>query len=69
MKQKDLKDRVADAIETDNPPGSGYYGAEVDEAEVEADLQRMEHAGRADEQSDRDTGSVVSPSERREKQD
>ncbi|MFL6416224.1 MAG: hypothetical protein ACJ74Y_11230 [Bryobacteraceae bacterium] len=43
MKLKDLTDRLAHAVETENPPGTDYYyGAEMDEDEVEAVRERME---------------------------
>ena len=44
MDLQDLKDRLKDAVETDNPPGTDYYGAEVDEEDVEAARERMEKA-------------------------
>lgn len=72
MKPKDLKEWVADAIETENPPGVGYYGAELDEAQLEADRQRMKHATQTDEQANCDSEIVTTPvsrSERREEPD
>jgi hypothetical protein len=66
MKPKDVKDRLADAIETENPPGIGYYGAELDEAEVEADEQRMDQAIRTEKEAKRDSGTVAAPLSRYE---
>ncbi len=42
MTLKDAKDRLANYVETENPPGTDYYGAEVDEDEVEAARERIE---------------------------
>jgi hypothetical protein len=50
MHKEDIKDRLEDAVETTNPSGTDYYGAEPDEAEVEAARERMEDSLRtADE--------------------
>jgi hypothetical protein len=48
-KKEDLKDWLNDAVETANVPGTDYYGAEPDEAEVNADRERMEKATRTDD--------------------
>jgi hypothetical protein len=61
MKLKDVKDRLADAVETDNPPGTTYYGTEVDEAEVEAARERMEEATRTNKEAGRDSNTHTSP--------
>jgi len=44
MKPKDMKERLAEAIETEDPSGTGYYGAEVDQDEVEDARQRIDKA-------------------------
>ena len=49
MKLKDVKDRLTDAVETENPSGTSYYGAELDEDEVEAARERMEEGLRIHE--------------------
>jgi hypothetical protein len=54
MQKQDIKDRLEDAIETDNPPGTDYYGAELDEAEVEAARERMEESLKNADEARRD---------------
>ena len=49
MKLKDVKDRLNDAVETENPSGTSYYGAELDEDDVEAARERMEEGLRTHE--------------------
>jgi hypothetical protein len=49
MNLKDVKDRLNDAVETENPSGTSYYGAELDEDEVEAARERMEETLRIHE--------------------
>ncbi len=49
MKLKDVTDRLNDAVETENPPGTSYYGAELDESDVEAARERMEETLRIHE--------------------
>jgi len=49
MKLKDVKDRLTHAVETENPPGTTYYGAELDEDEVEAARERVDRAVRMHE--------------------
>jgi hypothetical protein len=49
MTLKEVKDRLAHAVETENPSGTTYYGAEVDEDEVEAAREHMEKAARTQE--------------------
>lgn len=49
MTLKEVKDRLAHAVETENPPGTTYYGAEVDEDEVEAAREHMEKTIRTQE--------------------
>jgi hypothetical protein len=49
MKLKDVKDRLNDAVETENPSGTSYYGAELDEEDVEAARERMEEGLRTHE--------------------
>ncbi len=44
MSLKDIKDRLTRAVETENPPGTDYYGAEMDEDEVEAARERMDES-------------------------
>jgi hypothetical protein len=44
MNLKDIKERVADAIETENPPGTDYYGTELDEENVESAREQMEES-------------------------
>jgi hypothetical protein len=61
MKLKDVKDRLADTVETDNPPGTSYYGTEVDEAEVEAARERMEEATRTNREEGRDSNIRTGP--------
>lgn len=51
MKLKDLKNRLNDAVETENPPGTGYYGSEVEEEDVETARERMDEATRMHEES------------------
>ena len=61
MKLKDVKDRLTHAVETENPPGTTYYGAEVDEDEVEAARERIEKATRRQEDASGDRESHTSP--------
>jgi len=42
MSLKDIKDRLTHAVETENPPGTDYYGAELDEDDVATARERME---------------------------
>lgn len=42
MNLKDVKERLNDAVETENPSGTSYYGAELDEDEVETAREHME---------------------------
>ena len=49
MKLKDVKDRLKDAVETENPTGTSYYGAELDEEDVETARERMEESLRTHE--------------------
>jgi hypothetical protein len=49
MNLKDLKDRLTHAVETENPSGTSYYGAEVDEDDVEAARERMDKGIRTHE--------------------
>ncbi len=51
MKLKDLKDRLTDAVETENPPGTTYYGAELDEDDVETVRERMDETLRTHEEA------------------
>ncbi|MFL6447538.1 MAG: hypothetical protein ACJ746_07595 [Bryobacteraceae bacterium] len=51
MNLKEMKHRLADAVETENPPGTTYYGAELDESEVEAVRERMDHSIRVHEEA------------------
>ena len=49
MKLKEVKDRLAHAVETENPSGTTYYGAEVDEDEVETAREHIEKTIRTHE--------------------
>jgi hypothetical protein len=51
MKLKDVADRLNHAVETENPPGTSYYGAELDESDVEAARERMEEGLRVHEEA------------------
>jgi hypothetical protein len=66
MELKNVKDRLKDAMETENPPGTNYYGTEVDEVEVEAARERMERAIGADEEVGRDSNTSTAPVTRRQ---
>ena len=52
MNLKDMKDRVADAISTENPKGTDYNGTELDEADVQAAREHMEEVKRAHEKKE-----------------
>ena len=62
MKLKDMKDRLTHAVETENPPGTSYYGAEMDEDEVEAARERMEKSVKVHEDAVADRQSPTPPS-------
>jgi hypothetical protein len=62
MKKEEIKEWLADAVETDNPPGTDYYGAELDEAEVEVARQRMEEALRTQERASQDAANLSAAS-------
>jgi hypothetical protein len=66
MKLKDVKDRLTHAAETENPPGTNYYGTETDEGEVEAARERMDKATRRQEDAAGDSESHTSPIARRQ---
>lgn len=51
MNKEEIKDRLAEAVETDNPPGTDYYGAEPDEIELEAARERMAESLRSREKA------------------
>jgi len=61
MKLKDIEDRLARAVETENPPGTDYYGAEVDEDEVAAARERMDNTIQTHEQAAAGTNSRNTP--------
>ena len=61
MNLKDVKERLTHAVETENPPGTAYYGAEMDEDEVEAARDRMDKPTRRQEDAAGDRESHTSP--------
>ena len=65
MNLKDVKDRLTHAAETENPPGTNYYGAETDEGEVEAARERMDKQTRRQEDVAGDRESHTNPIARR----
>jgi hypothetical protein len=66
MKLKDVKDRLTDAVETENPPGTTYYGAEVNEDEVEAARERIDETIRTHEKAAGSSQSDATPITRRQ---
>ena len=66
MKLKDVKDRLNDAVETENPPGTSYYGAELEEEDVEAARERMEEGLRTHESAVADGEFHMTPTARRQ---
>jgi len=65
MKLKDVKDRLNDAVETENPSGTSYYGAELDEEDVEVARERMEETLRIHENAVGNSESHKTPPTRR----
>lgn len=66
MKLKDVKDRLNDAVETENPPGTSYYGAELEEEDVETARERMEESLRTHENAVGDSEFHTTPTARRQ---
>jgi hypothetical protein len=64
MTLKDAKDRLAHAVETENPPGTDYYGAEVDEDDVKAARERIEKTIQTHEDAAGDKESQTGPTGR-----
>lgn len=65
MKLKDVKDRLNNAVETENPSGTSYYGAELDEEDVEVARERMEESLRIHENAVGNSQSHNAPPTRR----
>jgi hypothetical protein len=66
MKLQDAKDRLAHAVETENPPGTDYYGAELDEDEVEAARERIDKTIRMHEEATKEREPNTNPGGRTE---
>ena len=47
---QDLKDTLNNAVETENPPGTDYYGTEVNENDVKAAREQMDETTRTHEE-------------------
>lgn len=52
MDFKEVKDRLANFVETENPPGTDYYGTELNESEVGEARERMEEGQHTNEEDD-----------------
>jgi len=61
MSLKDIKDRLTHAVETENPSGTDYYGAELDEDEVEAARERIDKTIENHEHARGDSESHTTP--------